>query len=102
MIANRIGHIACLLLLGCGAANAQTTEPAVAVKTDGLPPHVAAHVIAKAEQGITALRQYVWISRGVNMLELRALLREEEPARAASSAQRDEEPATVAALNESR
>ena len=72
------------------------------MKTDGLPLHVAARVAAKAEEGITALRQYVWISRGVNQLDLRSLLREDEPDRIAQRNPQDEEPATVAALNEQR
>lgn len=100
MIANRIGHIALLLL--AGAAGFARAEPPVSVKTDGLPPHVAARVTAKAEEGITALRQYVWISRGVNQLDLRSILRADEPDRIAQRTPRDDEPATVAALNEQR
>lgn len=100
MIANRTGHV--LFVLLAGAAASAHAEPAVAVKTDGLPPHVAAHVAAKAEEGITALRQYVWISRGINQLDLRSLLREQEPEQVAQQEPRDEEPATVAALNEER
>jgi hypothetical protein len=100
MIANRTGHIVFVLLAGA-AASAQA-EPAVAVKTDGLPPHVAAHVAAKAQEGITALRQYVWISRGINQIDLRSLLREAQPEQVAQVRPREEEPATVAALNEQR
>lgn len=82
-----------------GAAWAQQgTDSPVAVRTQGLPSHVAARVEEKAAQGITALRQYVWISRAVNQLDLRSLLREEAPPQVA---QRDEPP-TVAALNELR
>ena len=100
MIANRTGHIVFVLLAGA-AASAQA-EPSVAVKTDRLPPHVAARVEAKAEEGITALRQYVWISRGINQIDLRSILRTEEPDRVAARKPRDDEPATVAALDEPR
>ena len=101
MNANRTGHWAFIFLVTCAGA-AHASEPAVAVKTDGLPPHVAARVAAKAEEGITALRQYVWISRSVNQLDLRSLLREEEPEQVAQGEPREEAPATVAALNEQR
>jgi hypothetical protein len=99
-MSKRIGPAAFLFLLSCtGAAWAQQgDEPPVSVRTEGLPPHVAARVSEKAEQGITALRQYVWISRGVNQLDLHSLLRTEEPARVASA----EEPPTVTALNTQR
>jgi hypothetical protein len=102
MNANRTGHLAFLVLVSCaGAAWAQEQEPAVAVKTDGLPPHVARHVEEKAAQGITALRQYVWISRGVNQLDLHSLLKAEEPEHVARAGAADA-PETVAALNELR
>jgi len=67
-----------------------------------LPPHVAARVAAKAEEGITALRQYVWISRGINQLDLRSIVRTEEPAQVAQRKPRDDEATTVAALDEQR
>jgi len=97
----RTASAAFLVLASCtGAAWAQESgEPPVAVRTEGLPPHVAARVQEKAAQGITPLRQYVWISRGINQLDLHSLLREqEEPARVA---ERDGPP-TVTALNEQR
>ena len=100
MIANRIGHIAFVVL--AGAAASVQAEPAVAVKTEGLPPHVAARVAAKAEQGITALRQYVWISRGINQIDLRSLVRETEPEEVAQLQPRPGERSTLAALNEPR
>jgi len=100
MIANRTGHIVFVLLAGA-AASAQA-EPAVAVKTDGLPPHVAARVVAKAEEGITALRQYVWISRGINQIDLRSIVRQDEPQQVATREPRDAEPTTVAALDSQR
>jgi len=100
MIANRTGHVLFVLLAGA-AASAQA-EPAVAVKTDGLPPHVAARVAAKAEEGITALRQYVWISRGINQLDLRSIVRTQEPAQVAQRKPRGDESTTVAALDEQR
>lgn len=102
MIANRTQHLMFLFLLAiAGASRAQSAEPPVAVKTDGLPLHVAARVEQKAAQGITELRRYVWISRAVNQLDLRSLIREQEPEQVAR-AEDDEPPATVAALNEQR
>ena len=97
---NRTASAAVLFLASmAGAAWAQQgQESPVAVRTNGLPTHVAARVEQKAAQGITALRQYVWISRTVNQLDLRSLLREEAPEQVA---ERDEPP-TVAALNELR
>jgi len=99
-MSNRTGRAAFLFLISCtGAAWAQQgDEPPVAVRTEGLPLHVAAKVSEKAAQGITALRQYVWISRGVNQLDLHSLLRDEEPSHVASR----DEPQTVTALNEQR
>jgi hypothetical protein len=104
MITNRTRQIAVLFLVSCaGAAWAQQRdEPPVPVKTDGLPLHVARHVEEKAAQGITALRQYVWISRSVNQLDLRTLVKEEEPERVARTTGPDDEALTVAALNAQR
>jgi hypothetical protein len=100
MIANRTAYAALLLLVtSAGAAWAQqaSDEPAVAVKTDGLPLHVAAKVREKAAQGITPLRQYVWISRSVNQLDLRSLIRQEKDDQVASR-DPDGEPPTVTAF----
>jgi hypothetical protein len=96
----RTASAAFLFLLSCtGAAWAQQgDESPVPVRTEGLPHHVAERVTEKAAQGITALRQYVWISRSVNQLDLRSLLKVEEPARVAEL----DEPPTVTALNELR
>lgn len=106
MIALRKSQAALLILVSCaGAAWAQQgDEPPVAVKTDGLPPHVARHVEQKAAQGITALRQYVWISRSVNQLDLRSLLKGDESRDDQQLAASDgpEAPATVASLDASR
>ena len=98
-----VKRIALLFLVSCaGAAWAQQgDEPPVAVKTDGLDPHIARRVEEKAAQGITALRQYVWISRSVNQLDLRSLLKEEQPEQVARADDVDES-LTVAALNEQR
>jgi hypothetical protein len=98
-MSNRTVQAAFLFLLSCTSAAwaQQGSEPPVAVRTEGLPLHVAARVSEKAQQGITELRRYVWISRGVNQLDLRSLLREEEPAQVAS---REEPPQKVAALDE--
>ena len=67
--------LAMVLVSFAGLSRAQAVEAAVAVKTDGLPGHVAAKVEAKAAQGMTALRRYVWITRGMHALDLRELLR---------------------------
>jgi len=99
-MSNRNAHAAFLFLLTCTSAAwaQQGAEPPVNVRTEGLPMHVAARVSEKAEQGITALRQYVWISRSVNQLDLRSLLRRDEPSQVASN----DEPPTVTALNAQR
>jgi hypothetical protein len=99
-MSNRNGRAAFLFLITCtGAAWAQqAVEPPVAVRTDGLPPHVAARVTEKARQGITELRRYVWISRGVNQLDLRSLQRVERSAQLAAS----DRPPTLVALDAQR
>lgn len=68
--------VAMILVAFAGTPLAREPEPAVAVKTQGLPPHVAAKVKEKAAQGSTALRQYVTNTRMVNELDFRSLLRE--------------------------
>lgn len=59
-----------------GASFAQASEPAIAVKTDGLPQHVAVKVEQKAAEGVTSLRRYVWITRGMHGLDMRSVVRE--------------------------
>jgi hypothetical protein len=58
-----------------GAAFAQH-EPPVAVKTGGMPTHVAAKVKEKAAEGTTALRRYVNSTRMVNQLDFRSIIQE--------------------------
>jgi len=65
-----------MLVAFAGEVYAAAPEAAVAVKTDGLAPHVAARVQEKAAQGMTALRRYVWITRGMHALDLRSILAE--------------------------
>ena len=67
--------LAMMLISFAGAVQAREPEAAVAVKTDGLPPHVAAKVEAKAAEGMTALRRYVWITRGMHGIDLREVVR---------------------------
>lgn len=75
----KLHHIALASLAMLAApAFAQESEPPVAVRTEGLPLHVAAKVKQKAAQGITALRQYVWISRGVNQLDVHSIVRSKQ------------------------
>ena len=64
-------------VLLAGACRASQPEPPVAVKTDGLPPHVAEKVRDRAAQGITPLRRYVTSTRMVNELDLRSIIRED-------------------------
>lgn len=78
-----------------GAANAQQPEPAVAVRSDGLPPRVAAKVREKAAEGPTALRRYVELTRMVSALDFRSLLRESSSSNLATNA-KAEEPVRVA------
>ena len=66
--------IGALMLCAFAGESYAAPEAAVAVKTDGLPLHVAARVQEKAAEGMTALRRYVWITRGMHALDLRAIL----------------------------
>ncbi|HUL95705.1 MAG TPA: hypothetical protein VLT89_06825 [Usitatibacter sp.] len=76
---HRIHYAACITLaIAVNAAHAQEAEPPVAVKTEGMALHVAAKVKAKAAQGITALRRYVHITRGMHQIDLRSIVREEK------------------------
>lgn len=69
-------QIAAMFLLSlAGTAYAQQPESPVAVKTDGMPPHVAAKVTEKAAQGTTALRRYVSNTRVVNGLHFASIVR---------------------------
>ena len=67
--------VAMFLVSFAGAAYAQQPESSVAVKTDGMPPHVAAKVSEKAAQGATALRRYVNNTRLVNGLHFASIVR---------------------------
>lgn len=49
-------------------------EGPVAVNTDGLPTFVAAKVKAKAAEGASELRRYVWITRSQHNLSMRTLV----------------------------
>jgi hypothetical protein len=69
--------VAMMLVWFAGSSYAREPEAAVAVKTDGLPAHVAARVQQKAAQGVTSLRRYVWITRNMHGLDICALVREE-------------------------
>ena len=60
--------------IAAGTAAAQETEPPVAVKTDGMALHVAAKVKEKAAHGITALRQYAYITRAMHQIDLRSIV----------------------------
>ena len=72
---HRIHYAAFITLaIAANAARAQEAEPPVAVKTEGMALHVAAKVKAKAAQGITALRQYVYITRGMHQIDLRSIV----------------------------
>jgi hypothetical protein len=66
--------VATMLIAFAGESYAAPQEAAVSVKTDGLPAHVAARVQAKAAEGMSALRRYVWITRGMHALDLRSIL----------------------------
>lgn len=81
---NRITRqlVACVAIAAAGLVNAQETEEPVAVKTQGLPPHVAKGVEAQAAKGITALRRYVERTRGIYNLHLGSLVATPEEAKA--------------------
>jgi hypothetical protein len=69
--------IGAFVLVAFAGESYAAREAAVSVKTDGLPTHVAARVQEKAAEGMTALRRYVWITRGMHALDLRALVADE-------------------------
>jgi hypothetical protein len=73
-LSNTIGAF---MLVAFAGETFAASEAAVAVRTDGLPLHVAARVQEKAAEGMTALRRYVWITRGMHALDLHALLADE-------------------------
>lgn len=80
--------LAMVLISFAGLSNAGEPEAPVAVKTDGLPPHVAAKVEQKAAEGMSALRRYVWITRAMHELDMRSLVRQ-EPATAIAAARNE-------------
>lgn len=87
--------VAMFLVSLAGTTHADQTEPAVAVKTEGMPPHVAEKVREKAAQGSTALRRYVDSTRMINALDFRSILREEASPGMARN-ERVEKPVQVA------
>jgi hypothetical protein len=60
-----------------GTSIASESEPAVAVKTDGMSSHLAATIQGKAAEGFAALRQYVIRTRMIHALDLRSLIRDD-------------------------
>lgn len=66
-----------MLVSFAGASYAREPEPAVAVQTGGMPPHVAEKVKERAAEGVTPLRRYVWITRSMHGLDLRSIVRAE-------------------------
>lgn len=68
-------YLTMFLVSFTGSSFAEPAQP-VAVKTDGMPPQVAAKVKEKAAQGVAPLRRYVDSTRMVNALDFRSLLRE--------------------------
>ncbi len=68
-------YLTMFLVSLAGSSFAEPAQP-VAVKIDGMPPHVAAKVKEKAAQGAAPLRRYVDSTRMVNALDFRSLLRE--------------------------
>ena len=80
---------AMILFSYAGATYAAGDEAPVAVKTDGLPEHVAQKVREKAAEGATELRRYVWITRGMHGLDMRSLV----VAESQQAIARDEKPA---------
>lgn len=68
---------ATILISYTGVTFAAGDEQPLVVKTDGLPPHVAAKVKDKAGEGATSLRRYVYITRSMHNLDMRSLVRNE-------------------------
>ena len=61
------------LLSVSGVTYAQ--EQAVSVNTEGMPPYLAAKVQAKAQEGPTELRRFVWRTRMIYALDLVKIVR---------------------------
>lgn len=103
MTTNFTKHLIAMFLVSfAGAAMAQQdAEPPVAVKTEGLPLHVAAKVKEKAAEGVTSLRRYVTSTRMVNGLDIRSIVREEASPTMALNA-KAEQPVQVAAKDQRR
>jgi len=67
---------AMILISYAGVSFGAGEEQALAVKTDGLPLHVAVKVKDKASEGVTSLRRYVYITRSMHNLDMRSLVRD--------------------------
>jgi hypothetical protein len=74
MNANYRMVLAMFLISFAGVSAAAGGERPVAVNTDGLPGFVAAKVKAKAAEGASELRRYVWITRSQHNLSMRTLV----------------------------
>ena len=87
---NHMKHVlAALAVAAAGLVNAQQPEESVIVNTYGLPTYVAKAVEAKAQKGITPLRQYVQRTSFLHQLNLEALILTPEKAAAMKAEARD-------------
>ncbi|HYC35069.1 MAG TPA: hypothetical protein VEC19_01505 [Usitatibacter sp.] len=67
--------IVAVALAAAGDAFAQRPEPPVEVNVEGLPTHVRARLLAKAQEGRTALIQYLHRSYTVHGLRPEFVIR---------------------------
>lgn len=72
----RIRKSAVLVALLCASGVSNAAEAPVAVNTEGMAPFIAAKVEAKAQQGWTELRRFVWRTRMIYGLDLRSIVRD--------------------------
>ena len=62
-----------------GAALAQQAENPVSMRTEGLPSWVAATLIEKGQQGITAVTQYLHRTRMIHQLTVADVVNKNDP-----------------------
>ena len=65
--------VAIMSIFASGLAAAQQQLP-VPIRTDGLPPWVAAKLIEKSKLGIEAIRQYLWRTRMIHNIYIHDVL----------------------------
>jgi hypothetical protein len=85
--------LAAAILVLATSAFAQDAEKPINVSTDGLPDHVKARILEKAQQGPTALIRYVNSTRHIHNLRVEMIVKPDD---AATMAKVVREPSKVA------